>query len=126
MSRTPRHAGTDAEGSPIKAWARIQTTAAQVRGSAGTATVTIRATDGIDALDFAARGLPPRKTFTAYGVRPDGTSSPLTAITAGADGNVDQALAFTDFFGVYTRVYLAPGTAAAAASNGEFCALTSS
>ena len=103
---------------------RIQTIAAQVRGSAGTATVTIRATDGIDELDFAARGLPPRKTFTAYGVRPDGTSSPLTAITAGADGNVDQALAFTEFFGVYTQVYLAPGAAAAAAGNAEFCTLT--
>ena len=103
---------------------RIQTIAAQVRGSAGTATVTIRATDGIDELDFAARGLPPRKTFTAYGVRPDGTSSPLTAITAAADGNVDQALAFTDFFGVYTQVYLASGAAAAAATNAELCTLT--
>jgi hypothetical protein len=68
--------------------------------------------------------MPRRKTFTAYGVRPDGTSSPLTAMTAGADGNVDQALAFTDFFGVYTRVYLVPGAAAAAASNAEFCTLT--
>jgi YVTN family beta-propeller protein len=55
---------------------RIQTMPAQVRGSAGTATVTIRATDGIDELDVAARGLTPRTTFIAYGVRPDGTSSP--------------------------------------------------
>jgi YVTN family beta-propeller protein len=103
---------------------RIQTMPAQVRGSAGTATVTIRATDGIDELDFAARGLTPHATFTAYGVRPDGTSSPLTAMTAGADGSVDQALAFTDFFGVYTEVYLARGAAAAAATNGELCTLT--
>jgi YVTN family beta-propeller protein len=103
---------------------RIQTMAAQVRGSAGSATVTVRTTDGIDELDFGARGLPPSKTFTAYGVRPDGTSSPLTAITAGADGNVDQALAFTDFFGVYTHVYLAPGAAAAAATNADLCTVT--
>jgi hypothetical protein len=105
---------------------RIETMPARVRGSTGTATVTVRATDGIDELDFAARGLPPRKTFTAYGVRRDGTSSPLTAITAEPDGAVDQALAFADFFGVYSQVYLAPGAAAAAASNGEFCALASS
>jgi YVTN family beta-propeller protein len=103
---------------------RIQTMPAQVRGSGGTATVTIRATDGIDELDFAARGLTPHATFTAYGVRPDGTSSPLTAMTAGADGSVDQALAFTGFFGVYTEVYLARGAAAAAATNGELCTLT--
>jgi hypothetical protein len=109
---------------------RIETMPARVRGSTGSATgsatVTVRATDGIDELDFAARGLPPRKTFTAYGVRRDGTSSPLTAITAEPDGAVDQALAFADFFGVYSQVYLAPGAAAAAATNGEFCALTSS
>jgi hypothetical protein len=62
--------------------------------------------------------------LTASGVRPDGTSTPLAAITAGPDGNVDQALAFADFFGVYTQIYLAPGAAAAAASNAEFCSLS--
>jgi hypothetical protein len=103
---------------------RIETMPAQVRGSAGAATVTVRATDGVDELDFAARGLPPHRTFTAYGVRPDGTSTPLATITAGPDGNVDQALAFADFFGVYTQIYLAPGAAAAAASNAEFCSLS--
>jgi hypothetical protein len=45
-------------------------------------------------------------------------------MTAGADGSVDQALAFTDFFGVYTEVYLARGAAAAAAADGALCALT--
>src|SRR4051794_35325970 len=127
MSPTPCRAGTGAEDSAIKGLGRrIETMPARVRGSTGTATVTVRATDGIDELDFAARGLPPRKTFTAYGLRRDGTSAPLTAITAGPDGAVDQALAFADFFGVYSQVYLPPGAAAAAATNGEFCALTSS
>jgi hypothetical protein len=85
--------------------------------------VTIRSIDAIDELDFAARGLPPGQTFTAYGVRSDGTSSPLTAITAKADGSVDEALAFIDFFGIYDSVYLAPGAATRAATLAGFCAL---
>ena len=56
------------------------------------------------------------KVFTADGVWSDGTSSPLTTITAKADGSVDEALAFTDFFGIYDSVYLAPGAAARAAT----------
>jgi YVTN family beta-propeller protein len=102
---------------------RIETEAVQVRGAIGTAKVTIRSIDAIDELDFAARGLPPGQTFTAYGVRSDGTSSPLTAITAKADGSVDEALAFIDFFGIYDSVYLAPGAATRAATLAGFCAL---
>jgi YVTN family beta-propeller protein len=105
---------------------RVETLPAEVRGASGTAKLTIRATEAVDELDFAAGGLPPNQTFTAYGVRPDGTSSPLTAVTAGPDGNVDQVLAFADFFGVYDNVYLAPGALAVAARYAEFCTLTRS
>ena len=61
---------------------QIETQPVQVRGGFGIAKVTIRSVDATDELDFTARGLPPGQTFTAYGVRSDGTSSPLTLSTA--------------------------------------------
>ena len=90
---------------------RVQTFDVPIRGAVGAATVTVRAGDGLDLLDFAARGLPPRGDFTAYGVRADGSAAPLRQIKADGSGGVDEALVFTDFFGTYRRVALLPRSA---------------
>jgi len=91
---------------------RVETMPAEIRATTGTAKVTIREVDALDELDFTARGLPARTTFTAYAVRPDGSASALRDLTSDAKGGIDEALAFTAFFGVYDRVVLAPrGTA---------------
>jgi len=46
--------------------------------------------------------------FTLNGVRSDGTTAPLFSITTNASGSVDQALAYTNFFGIYDHAFLAP------------------
>ena len=80
----------------------------QVGGASGSGVLTVRKLDGIDQLVFNGRGLPARGTFTVEGVRPDGTVSPLFSVRATARGTVDQALAYTDFFGVYANAMLVP------------------
>jgi YVTN family beta-propeller protein len=84
----------------------IETVPVELRGVPGKASLTVRTVGGIDQLVFNARGLPANKTFTVSGVRPDGGSGTLFSITANATGNVDQALAYTDFFGVYRSAFL--------------------
>jgi len=96
--------------------------AAQVRGSAGTATVTVRATDGIDELDFAARGLPHARLYRVRRA-PRRTSSPLTAITAAADGTSTKR-SHSPTFSVSTHRCTSRRGAAAAATNAELCTLT--
>jgi YVTN family beta-propeller protein len=92
---------------------RVETQPVEVRGATGTANVTVRAGDGVDLLDFSALNLPPKAAFTAYGLRADGSASALREIVANAQGSVDQALAFTDFFGVYDKVVLVQRSASA-------------
>jgi YVTN family beta-propeller protein len=87
---------------------RVETLPVEVRGTTGSAKVTVRQGDGVDLLDFAAQQLPAKAVLTAYGVRPDGSAAALRQIQADPTGGVDQALAFTDFFGVYERVVLVP------------------
>jgi YVTN family beta-propeller protein len=107
---------------------RVETIPVEVRGASGAAKLTIRQTETVDELDFAATNLPAGGVFTIYGVRPDETSSPLFALTAGPDGAVDQALGFTDFFGVYDHAFMMaapPGTPAAlSARQLRVCTLT--
>lgn len=88
---------------------RVQTLAAEVRGggAGGKAKVTVREVDALDELDFTASGLPPKATFTAFGVRGD-RSAPLRDVTTDAEGGIDEALAFADFFDAYDRVVLVP------------------
>ncbi len=85
---------------------RVATLPVEIRGAPGSARVTVREGTGVDLLDFTARDLPPRARFTAYGLRPDGSASALRTLTADASGGIDQALAFTDFFGLYDRVVM--------------------
>jgi YVTN family beta-propeller protein len=87
---------------------RVETLTVDVRGSSGSAMVTVRQGKGVDLLDFAARQLPARAALTAYGFRSDGSAARLLDSQANRRGDVDQALAFTDFFGVYERVVLVP------------------
>jgi YVTN family beta-propeller protein len=49
---------------------RVATLPVEVRGTAGSARVTVRDGTGVDLLDFTARDLPPRARFTAYGSGP--------------------------------------------------------
>lgn len=91
--------------------------------TSGSGVLTIRRLDGIDQLVFNGRGLPARGTFTVEGVRPDGTVSPLFSVRASARGTVDQALAYTDFFGVFANAMLVPaqpGTARASLASYDF------
>jgi YVTN family beta-propeller protein len=91
---------------------RVETLPVEVRGSTGSARVTVRQGDAVDLLDLTAAQLPARAVLTAYGLRPDGTAAALRQIRADAAGGVDQALVFTDFFDVYERVVLVPSGAA--------------
>jgi YVTN family beta-propeller protein len=86
----------------------IENIPVEVRGAPGSATLTVRKLDDVDQLVFNGHGLPARKAFTAEGVRPDGTSGALFSVRASASGSVDQALAYTDFFGVYNGAFLVP------------------
>jgi hypothetical protein len=47
-------------------------------------------------------------------VRPDGATIPLFSVKANALGHVDQALSYTDFFGIYQRTVLTPALPGAA------------
>jgi YVTN family beta-propeller protein len=86
----------------------VETVPVEVRGTHATAALTIRRLDGVDQLVFNARGLPENGSFTLDGVRADGSTTALFSITANASGNVDQALAYTDFFAIYNRAFLSP------------------
>ena len=86
----------------------VENISVEIRGTSGTAALTIRRLDDADQLVLNARGLPARQTFTLDGVRPDGTAAPLFSITTSANGSVDQALAYTDFLGLYDHAFLAP------------------
>jgi YVTN family beta-propeller protein len=86
----------------------VENIAVAINGTSGTATLTVRKLDDVDQLVFNARGLPANGTFTLDGVRPDGSTTALFSVKASANGSVDQALAYTDFFGVYDHASLAP------------------
>jgi YVTN family beta-propeller protein len=85
---------------------QIETLPVEVRGVPGKASLTVRELDGIDQLVLNARGLPANRTFTVHGVRADGGSAPLLSVKANATGSVDQALDYTEFFGVYEGAFL--------------------
>jgi hypothetical protein len=80
----------------------------EIRGASGTAALTVRSLQGVDQLVLNVRGLPANAMFTLNGVRADGTPAPLFSITTNASGGVDQALAYTNFFGIYDHAFLAP------------------
>jgi YVTN family beta-propeller protein len=86
----------------------VETTSVEIRGASGTAALTIRSLNGVDELVLNVRGLPANAMFTLNGVRSDGTTAPLFSITTNASGSVDQALAYTNFFGIYDHAFLAP------------------
>ena len=87
---------------------RVQTMAVQVGETSGSAALTVRRLQHVDQLVFNARGLRAHATFTVEGVRPDGTVVPLFSVRASTSGTVDQAISYTDFFGVYRQVSLVP------------------
>lgn len=89
---------------------RVETMPVEIRGggAAATAKLTVREVDTLDELDFTTRGLPPQGAFTLYGIRGDGGADPLRDVTADTNGGVDEALAFTRYFGVYERALLVP------------------
>ena len=89
---------------------RIMNLKTPVRGTAGMAEVSINGADGLDQIDVAAAKLPPGALFTVYGVLASDTriKVPLMDITATPEGKVEDALAFTKFFGVYSGVVIAP------------------
>jgi YVTN family beta-propeller protein len=86
----------------------VQTMPVEVDGTSGSAALTVRRLQNIDQLVFNARGLRARATFTVEGVRSDDTVVPLFSVRASASGTVDQAISYTDFFGVYRQVSLVP------------------
>jgi YVTN family beta-propeller protein len=101
----------------------VQTLPVAVDGTSGSAALTVRRLQTIDQLVFNARGLPARATFTVEGVRSDDTVVPLFSVRASASGTVDQAISYTDFFGVYPQVSLAPaqpGMARASSATSHF------
>jgi YVTN family beta-propeller protein len=87
---------------------QVENIAVDIHGTSGTATLTIRELDDVDQLVFNARGLPANGTFTVDGVRSDGSTAALFSVKASANGSVDQALDYTDFFGVYDHAFLTP------------------
>jgi YVTN family beta-propeller protein len=86
----------------------VETIPVEVRGASGAAALTVRSLQGVDQLVLNVRGLPANATFTLDGVRSDGNNEPLFSVTANASGSVDQALAYTNFFGIYDHAFLAP------------------
>lgn len=71
------------------------------------ALASVRRVSELDEIDVTARGLPPNRSFTVYAS--DGRDAePITGVTADEMGVVDEALAFTRFFGNYNRVILLP------------------
>jgi YVTN family beta-propeller protein len=84
----------------------IENLTVEIRGVPGRAMLTVRKLDGFDQLVLNGRGLPANRTLTVEGVRPDGKATPLFSIQANARGSVDQALAYTQFLGVYKRAFL--------------------
>jgi YVTN family beta-propeller protein len=92
----------------------VENLAVQTQGVRGTASLTVRQLDDTDQLVFNGRGLPPKRNVTLSGVRPDGATIPLFTVTASASGDVDQALSYTDFIGVYPRAVLTPALPGAA------------
>jgi YVTN family beta-propeller protein len=86
----------------------VETMPVEIRGASGTAALTVRSLQGVDQLVLNVRGLPANAMFTLNGVRADGTPAPLFSITTNASGGVDQALAYTNFFGIYDHAFLAP------------------
>jgi YVTN family beta-propeller protein len=90
----------------------------------GTAALTVRQLADTDMLVFNGHGLPPNRAVTLSGVRPDGETIPLLTVTPDALGNVDQALGYTDFIGVYQRTVLTPaqpGALAIPARENDVC-----
>ncbi len=89
---------------------RVMTLTVPVHGTAGMAEVSINGAEGVDQIDVDAMKLPPDAQFTVYGVLASDTriKVPLFDITATPEGKVEEALAFTEFFGVYNGVIIAP------------------
>jgi len=89
---------------------RVMTLTVPVHGTAGMAEVSINGAEGVDQIDVDAMKLPPDAQFTVYGVLASDTriKVPLFDITATPEGKVEEALAFTKFFGVYNGVIIAP------------------
>jgi len=86
----------------------VQTMPVLARGTPCSAALTVRRLKAIDQLVLNATGLRARATLTVEGVKPDASVAPLYSVRASASGTVDQALAYTDFFGVYRQVSLVP------------------
>jgi YVTN family beta-propeller protein len=67
----------------------------------GKALVTVRQVDGLDMVEISAAHLSPLSRYTAYGRHGDDDRIPLLTFATDDKGAVPQALAFTQFFGVY-------------------------
>ncbi|MGH9021480.1 MAG: hypothetical protein ACRDV9_00005, partial [Acidimicrobiia bacterium] len=101
--RCPEWAGDDGPWDPGPGTS-VENLTASVDGVPQTLAVTVRALDGLDMVQVAARGLAPGEGLTLFGIREAGERTPLVRFTANDRGAVPQALAFTTFFGVYEGV----------------------
>jgi YVTN family beta-propeller protein len=76
---------------------RIENRPIEVQGASGTGDAQIRALPGIDEVTVDVRGLPANQRFTVYLARGSQTTALLSATTDNM-GNMEEAVAFLDFF----------------------------
>jgi YVTN family beta-propeller protein len=90
---------------------RIENRPIEVQGASGTGNAQIRALPGIDEVTIDVRGLPANTRFTVYLTRGRETTALLSA-TSNNMGNMEEAVAFLDFFANhYGKVIVRPGAA---------------
>jgi len=82
-------------------------TSAGGSGPAPNIQVTVRQVDGLDMVQIEAFGLAPGQRYMAAGQR-GSDRIPILTFTANDKGGVPQALAFTQYFGVYSGVIVTP------------------
>lgn len=75
--------------------------------SGASASANIRRVAGVDEIDITARGLPAGEDFTVF-AQGDDFSVPIRTVTAGQNGVVGEALAYTNFFDIYGSLALVP------------------
>lgn len=85
---------------------KVITTQEPVRSSTGIAEVTVRELETTDYVHVESRGLLPNTVFTVYALNNDG-KIPLADLKTDGNG-VGETYAFTRFFGIFTRVIIAP------------------
>lgn len=87
---------------------RVANLPLDVQGVPGVGTANVRTLPGLDEIVIDARGLPPNREFTVYGVRGRNATALLSAHSTGT-GGIPEALAYVHFFANhYDKVVLRP------------------